>query len=80
MTRRPGIPPRVAKRERALRDAVVALESRFPGEAILLLIADFGPGTSSYISNVRREDAIQLLREQLARFEMGTDDTLGREA
>ena len=85
--RRNDLPKILHDRERLMREAMKSLERMFPeGTGLTLLAHDtHAPGEQqrdghmSYISNTSREQMLEQLRDQVARFEMGTDDTAGKE-
>jgi hypothetical protein len=44
-------------------------EDATTGFCLMMFDIGIGPGRANYISNVKREDVIMLLKEQLARFQ-----------
>lgn len=55
-----------------MRDLAKMVENEIPGIGFAILVFDFNePGMSNYISNARREDMINSLKETVARFESG---------
>ena len=82
--RRRSLPEELHDREHLMREAMRYLQDRFPsGTGLTLLAYDLGSGKErghmSYISNTQRRDMVRAMREQLERFEMGTEDTAGKE-